>query len=318
MSLIKQTTVLSGLLAGIVLSAASAQAQTPGERVDRAFSAAFGVRYWFSTGETAKDLYNIAGTALVSRLTYDGLDAHSGEVFGQANFYRAFIKGHAGIGGIVDGKLQDEDFPPATAPYSSTDSEQRDGHLAYATIDLGGYLIDGEQIKIGGFAGYNFLHQRVNAFGCQQTATNPGICVPTIATSVAVISQENDWHSVRLGMNGEVALGDRIVISGEGAYLPYVYLDGADSHHLRICAVAGCFTGPVPEDGEGWGYQFESLMEFRATDRLSFGLGGRYWHMETKGTTHFENHIVGGGGSPQRVDWAVDIYGLLAQGKLTF
>lgn len=304
------------LISGFASSGGFAQ-DVPESRIEQAFSASLGVRYWFSTGQTGKDLYDSTGTVLLSRLTYDGLDTHSGEIFGQANYSRLFLKGNAGIGATVAGKLQDEDFPPVTTPYSSTDSEQDGGHIGYATIDLGGYLLSGNRGHLGGFVGYNYLHQEVNAFGCRQTATST-ICVPTISTSVAVISQENDWHSLRLGLNGDVMLGSRLMLSAEGAWLPYVALDGADSHHLRICSTAGCFTGPVPEDGEGWGYQFEGMAEFMVTDRLSLGLGGRYWHMQTSGDTHFENHIVGGGGVAQDVDWDVDIYGVLAQAKIKF
>jgi hypothetical protein len=205
----------------------------PDARIDDAFSAAFGIRYWFSTGQTSKDLYDTTGTVLVSRLTYDGLNTHSGEIFGNVSAHRLFLKGHAGLGAIVDGSLQDEDFPPVVVPYSSTDSDQEDGDLAYATIDLGGHLLKGERGHLGGFVGYNFLHQEVNAFGCEQTATAL-FCVPAIDSSVAVITQDNDWHSFRVGMNADVMLGERVSVSAEGAYLPFVVLDGADSHHLRI------------------------------------------------------------------------------------
>lgn len=45
------------------------------------FSFEGGLRYWPSTGKASKELYNHKGTSLVSRLTYDDLDAHSSEVF---------------------------------------------------------------------------------------------------------------------------------------------------------------------------------------------------------------------------------------------
>jgi hypothetical protein len=284
---------------------------------DSPFSGSLGTRIWFSTGATGKDLYDIAGSALVSRLTYDALDSRSIEAFGELDLYRVFLKGNAGIGGISDGTLRDEDFEPFTFPYSSTDSAQKDGELAYATIDLGAYLLDTERVKIGGFAGYNWLHQQVDAFGCEQTATS-FICDPAIPETVAVITQENDWHSLRLGLKGEADLGTRWTLSAEGAWLPIVSLDGADSHHLRICEDFGCFTGPIPEDGRGDGYQLEGMLEFRPTERISLGLGGRYWHMETSGDTHFEDHVVGFNTAAQPVDWSVDIFGILAQAKVRF
>ena len=51
---------------------------------------------------------------------------------------------------------------------------------------------------------------------------------------------------------------------------------------------------------------------------MTLGVGARYWHMSTKGDTHFENHVVGGGGGPQGVDWQTTMYGLTAQAAWAF
>jgi hypothetical protein len=297
--------------------AASQDRPKPQPLADSPFAGSLGARTWFSTGQTGKTLYDFSGAGLVSRLTYDDLDGRSLEAFGELDLYRVFLKGNAGIGGLVDGSLQDEDFEPFTFPYSSTDSAQKGGDLAYATIDLGAYFVDTERVKLSGFAGYNWLHQQVNAFGCEQT-TASFICLPTIPEDVAVISQENDWQSLRLGLKAEADLGRYWTVSAEGAWLPIVTLDGADTHHLRICEDFGCFTGPIPEDGRGDGYQLEGMLEFRPTERISLGLGGRYWHMETSGDTHFEDHVIGFDAGAQPVDWSVDIFGILAQAKVRF
>ena len=93
-------------------------------------------------------------------------------------------------------------------------------------------------------------------------------------------------------------------------------LYGTDAHWLRIGNQPGDFTGPIPEDGNGWGYQLEGFLSYRVTEAASLGVGGRYWHMQTKGNTHFEDHIVGGGGSPQPVDWKIESFGVFLQGSL--
>ena len=111
-----------------------------------------------------------------------------------------------GGGAITGGNLQDEDFPPVTFPYSSTNSDQRDGRLAYATVDLG-WTWRSEGIKLGFFGGYFYNSERVNAFGCTQTAGNPFICVPPISSSVLAITQDTTWNAVRVGFNGEWRFG---------------------------------------------------------------------------------------------------------------
>jgi hypothetical protein len=101
----------------------------------------FGGRYWFSSGWTQLDLYGITGVddRLLSRLTWSDLQAHSGEAFGRIEHLSGFfLKGFAGGGAITTGNLRDEDFPPVilpspvgpiATPYSSTNSDQRDGGL---------------------------------------------------------------------------------------------------------------------------------------------------------------------------------------------
>jgi hypothetical protein len=148
-----------------------------------------GGRYFFSSGRTQTSLFGVvdAPPILVSRLTWTGLQAQAGEIFGRVDHLYSgfFIKGFAGGGAITRGNLQDEDFPtPFFFPYSSTNSEQRDGRLAYATLDFGWAtnILDG--VKVGFFAGYSYNYERVNAFGCVQTASNPFVCVPPFPSSV--------------------------------------------------------------------------------------------------------------------------------------
>jgi len=66
-----------------------------------------------------------------------------------------------------------------------------------------------------------------------------------------------------------------------------VILNGVDNHLLRAD-----LGGGIREDGTGHGYQLEALLSYKITPFSSVGLGGRYWHMESNGNTHFE--VVGG------------------------
>jgi len=185
---------------GLIASAATAQdaRQSAQTRLHQAFSTSFGTRLWFSTGRTGKSLYDFDGSTLISRLTYDDLRFPLDRGVRRTSIStRVFLKGNAGVGGNRRRPPARRGFQPFTFPYSSTDSAQKSGDLAYATIDLGGYFVDTKWVKLGGFAGYNLLHQQVDAFGCEQAATS-FICLPAIPETVAVISQENDWESLRL------------------------------------------------------------------------------------------------------------------------
>ncbi len=281
------------------------------------FQTEFGMRYWANWGSTGYDLYGPNHSVLLSRLTFGDLTGNAGEVFGQITDNRYFVKGFAGLGSLGGGNLQDEDFPPFTFPYSSTDSDQHSGSIGYVTLDIGRYFAETQNSRIGGFVGYNYLNQQVNAYGCTQTATNPFICMPMIPGSIEAISENHDWNSVRVGMNGETHFG-KWTLHGDAAVLPYVSLSGADTHHLRIgCSFPSCFTGPVPQDGTGWGYQLEAMLDYQVNPGLSLGIGTRYWHMETSGDMHFEGHVVGGG-IAQGLDWKTDLFGVTAHAALHF
>ena len=286
-----------------------------------AWQADFAARYWYGSAKTSKSLYDVPAlsSAMVSRLTYSDMASSAGEFFGRVAFTNGwFVKGYAGAGALAKGNLQDEDFPPGIDPYSSTNSDQHGGFLSYASADVGYNVLRGGDFRVGAFVGYHYFNEGMNAFGCSQTATNPDVCQPPIPTSYQVISQNNTWQSLRLGLDGSVMLGDRFKLSGEGVWLPYVYLSGTDAHLLRIGSDVGDFTGPVPEDGNGQGYQFEALLSYLVTPWAGVGIGARYWHMQTNGNTHFEDHVVGEQAFSQPVDWKTDIYGVFVQASVKF
>lgn len=275
-----------------------------------AFTSSFAMRYWYGMGSTNKDLYGLTRDTLNSRLTYDGLRSHSLEAFARVDHSSGlFWKGYAGGGLLTQGSLQDEDFPPATTPYSSTNSTLQNQSIGYISFDMGGALVRGADFRVDAFVGYHYLHERMKAFGCQQTASNPDICAGGIPNSVAVIVEDNTWQALRLGLNAEFPIVDRLRLNLEAAWLPYVWLSGTDNHLLRRDLPV-----PTPEDGHGWGYQLEALLSYRLDDAISLGVGGRYWHMQSKGYAHFEVF----GGSPQPLDFKTDIYGVFVQGSYRF
>jgi hypothetical protein len=311
---------LAAIVVGSLATGPAFAGGTDWSWLDGVYSGEIGARTWLGTGQTGKDLYGLDGHTMVSRLTYRGLVGASGEIYGQVNERNYFVKGVAGIGKLaMRGSLQDEDFATAGfSPYSSTDSSLHAGDIGYVTLDGGAYLAETKNARVGVFAGYGYLRQVMNAYGCTQTATNPDVCVPAISDSTAVITQTNGWNALRLGVNGDMEFGQGWRIKGEAAVLPFVTLNGTDDHWLRICNMTGCFTGGIPEDGTGWGYQLEAMLDYTLANRMTVGIGGRYWHMQSSGSTHFEGHVVGVAAAPQRVDWSTDYYGVTAHAGWQF
>jgi hypothetical protein len=278
-----------------------------------------GGRYWYSTGRTHKDLYGTANDK-VSALTWSDVTGHTGELYFRGDLTRSiFIKGYAGIGGGGDGNMKDEDFPPLTTPYSSTKSKLDSNDLEYASIDLGYTFYDTRRasytgpasgMKLGGFVGYHYWYEQMKSYGCTQTATNPDICAAgNYGSNVNVHTQETTWNSLRLGIAGDFILNNRLKLTAEAAYLPYVDFSGVDHHNLRAD------INPLNEDGTGTGVQVEGVLTYQLTSNIDVGVGGRYWHVEADGgKAHFEEK----GGTAQPVAYNADRYGVFVQGGYKF
>jgi hypothetical protein len=173
----------------------------------------------------------------VSRLTYLATDSDSGEIFGRIDTpWNWFIKGFVGRGKIRDGHMNDFGItggPGDTlfVPYSNTISSKVDGSIKYATVDIDYNWWRGPTYKVGLFVGYNRYQQHMAAHGCAQIADPNSVCaIPEPVSAVPIITQDTKWKSLRIGAAGEFMPLERIKLSGEVAYLPYVKLNGLDRH----------------------------------------------------------------------------------------
>jgi len=309
-------------LAVAVATAAPARAEWLFRGLDAptpTYTGDFGLRFWYGRTNTAKNLYDTSGSLLVSRLTYGDLSIFAAEAYGRFDVDRRwFLKGYAGGGGFRKGSLKDEDFPPVITPFSATYSVQQDSSLFYGAMDGGFNVVWGPDFRVGAFAGFHYLNQRLVAYGCTQAAFNPMICgIAPIPNPVKVITQDNNWHSLRVGVDATFDF-DRFRFSIDAAWLPAVWLSGNDTHWLRVGSNLGDFKGAVPEDGTGWGYQIDAFLSYRVNDWSSVGIGGRYWYMQTRGQTHFENHVVGLTAFPQALEWKTQNFGVFLQGSIKF
>jgi opacity protein-like surface antigen len=307
----------------------------PGAGLHR-FGLEVGGRYWYSWGRHKYDLG--LGTAepgvnyaLISRLTYDDIDASTGEVTARLNApYNLFAKGFIGGGTISGGHMNDEDFningdqetSPGVfdrVPYTNTISPKVEGDIpSYGTIDVGYDAWRAPGHRAGIFIGYNNYSETMGAYGVAQTANpngpfGPGTGdAPLPPTGHAIITQDATWQSLRLGAGGEFNLAPRLRLSAEAAYLPYVWVDATDMH----------FQGNGPKvssvnemNGTGVGAQIEAMLSYDVTDHWSIGVGARYWTMWTTDATELRVYNAGstGPGSPQHVKLETERAGVLGQ-----
>lgn len=276
------------------------------------WEAQFGVRWWYSSGKVQKDLFgggSIASMA-VSRLIYDNLTGHSGEAFGRVDHTSgAFVKFIAGLGSMGShGKMNDEDFDPSAmggTGYSNTLSTLRNGEFSYATADVGYSFVTAPGAKLGAFVGYNHFFTQENAYDCVQQAANQ--FVNGCGVNTRAITEANHWHSLRVGLSGEAMLSDRLKLSLDAAYLPYVDFRGVDDHVLRDLR--------IDEIGRsGNGAQIEAVASYAVTDAWSVGLGGRYWTFKTNtADARFQFLPNPPFASTQRTTFTAERYGMFLQ-----
>ncbi len=254
-----------------------------------------GTRVGMSTSSARMTLYDSSGQTMLSRLTYHDPSSVTGEFFGRIDDSSGvFMKGYLGAGTESGGHLQDEDFPPAETPYSSTNSPQRYGHLQYVTADAGYYAFNDSWYKFGGLAGWNYVDETFNAYGCTQTATNPEVCPSGIVNgNNLTISDEGRWNSMRLGIVGEATLPAGFSVRAEAVWLPFTYFTGSNDHWLRMPTD---FAGPIPESGIGHtGYQLEGEINYAVTRNFDIGVGARFWSMNATGKTEFQDAALPAG-----------------------
>jgi hypothetical protein len=266
-----------------------------------------GGRYWYSSATNRYNYYADGTTAnRVSRLSYDGLSAHTGEAFFRLDSpYRIFVKGYAGAGNITRGTLYDEDYPPGVVPYSKTESDAK-GFLDYVSGDLGYTLFDGRgaqnrpAMRVGAFAGVHYWREKATGYGCDQIGGG-NICDAgnQIPKSIAVISEEDKWTALRLGAVADFYLTRDLKLTVDAAYAR-VHQNAVDTHLFTL--------GTTPSSGNGHGFELESLVSYQLTRSFNIGIGGRWWHYETKLNDN----------NGQLLEYKTDRFGAFVQGSMKF
>ena len=251
-----------------------------------------GARYVYGWGRFQKDLgtgladgSGVPNGMMTSRITYHDMQTNTSEVFGRIDTpWNVFVKGFAGVGVTGHGHNNDEDsffhVNGVDVPYTNSFSDKVRGHLNYAVADVGYDFMSGSSHKVGAFVGYSFVDQALNRFNCVQIANKEGgSCTAPEETptppNVVRFQEIDKWHALRVGIASEMMLTDRVKLSGEVAYLPFVHFQGLDNHFRNPIV-----QFPATSNG-GHGVQAEALLSYYVTDRLSFGVGARYWGLWT-------------------------------------
>ena len=288
------------------------------------FYSEFGGRYLYSSGKINFGFFN--NNALfgdpTSTLDWTGLTAHTGEVFARVTHDTGFyLKGTIGAGIINGGKIIDRDFFVGQIKFSDTYSQVRGNSLRYGTIDIGwGTAYSWRRNRIGAFVGYLYWNEKTTAYGVRCNPDDVGgfFCGPPgsvpVPFSVAVLGYEPTAHGVRIGFDARYEFLPGWSLSGEAAWLPYVWVKNLDSHFLRVDLAPS--PNIISTANGAQGFTAEAFLNYAFTPNIEFGVGARYWGIFAgRGAVNF--HLASGaisGPYPLRT-FDMQRWGLLVQLK---
>ena len=251
------------------------------------FNGEVGLRAGYSTGRFQYNLFSpIAdGSQYLSTLTWSAQEGPASEIFSRLNHNSGFfVKGTLGGISIGSSTMHDEDsvYAMRGEPYSNTQSTTNNGQSIYTTIDFGYTFMKSDEWELGTFVGYSLYTQRLNAYGCQQMAGG-SVCAGSaqMPQSTLVLSQTEKWNSLRFGFVGAGNLTEELKLSAEGAWLPYSYFDGVDSHYQND-------NRPVAHQfgSSSSSYQLESTLSYAVTENWKLGATIRYLSLWAVGEEH--------------------------------
>lgn len=245
-----------------------------------------GSRAWISQGRSA---HNIAGANgrpnVASELTWNGLNSPVTQVSADlvvrqvplVNRLVASVTG--GYGGLGSGTLLDQDWAGnnRTQPLSETLSAVTDGHVAYASLDLGWRPLEWrfmENPLPGGLdllIGYQFWQERYVATG----VTSQGL----LLTSATAITQTNTWNSLRIGGRATIPVHSHVAVTGRAFFIPWTRYDSEDVHHLRTDLAQDPSFSTLATGGQG--VQLEGALLLRLWRGLNAEAGYSYWDIRS-------------------------------------
>jgi opacity protein-like surface antigen len=268
-----------------------------------------GARYMYSSGRAQWEFAGRTAPAWFnnSKLTWNDMKTNSAELFGRVDTpSNIFFSGFAGAGLTFSGGQNDEDFRYPNRAYNNTFSNNK-GDINYAVADVGYDVWRNPDYKVGPFIGYTVFNQYIFKTGCQQVASPLGNCVTPLSNSQLIGTEDMTWQAMRVGLSGQVSLTDRLRLTADAAYLPYVTYGWLDDHLERNLQWNNW--------GQGIGVQTQAVLSYDVTDRLSVGVGGRYWAMWS---TTGNRVTFPGSPTPEPTRNTVDLLGVFVQTSYRF
>ncbi|MHB1101328.1 MAG: hypothetical protein ACYC0C_00830 [Devosia sp.] len=231
---------------------------------DDPISIELGLRYWYSMGQHRM-------TVLGGNYASDDV-SHivEGHLRIDDDMYDFYAKGLAGYSAVINNTYSTPTVALATS---------NGGSIHYFGSDIGYTPFGNDDVKFGGFVGYQFWNDSPD-MGRENYLTSAG----------GGNSEPNNiqYHMIRLGLSGRAEFGDAFDITAEAAVIPYALLGGTYGA-LAVPVGPGESQGSAGTLG-GWlyGAAGEAMARFHPTENLTIGLGGRAWYLQGQADVTFD------------------------------
>ena len=262
-----------------------------------------GFSTWISSGETHVGLLSTGDRtfytegAIVSDVLWEKLDSTMIQFDSELKLKKKFfLYADYGFNSITSIYLTDKDFLTTGTEFSKSIHSNGSGDLWYLNLHLGRNLIESKNQKgeIRGFAGYQRRTEEMHATGPASEFIYFGFDVtfldPTGPNQKA-LTWNYSFNSIKLGIDGKLAITDALQISGLMTYIPYANLNMKDFHHLREGTSAEDAASPfLFLNGSVNGFNFEGSLDYQLHRNWILSAGYRYWELsseENKTTFYF-------------------------------
>lgn len=240
-----------------------------------AFEVELGARYVHGWGRFKQDLGGASSPPVNnSRLTWNDMQTNAGELFARIDTPQNFVlKGFVGAGRGSRGHINDEDWG-LDQPFDGTTVEsvfpyqnslgEASSKVKYFTVDAGYDWFRQPAARLTLFTGYSYFQQPM----LDNRTLTYVMYAPAQTIGGIGLGQDTIWRGWRIGAAADLLLAPRVHLNAEAAYLPYVRFHGTDDHGPNALS---------PQWGTGNGVQLEAILSYDVTERVSVGVGGRYW-----------------------------------------
>ncbi|MGR3304304.1 MAG: hypothetical protein ACUZ8I_17640 [Candidatus Scalindua sp.] len=245
-----------------------------------------GERTWISYSKSKNNNAASDGSPdIISELIFNDIDSVITEFNINALLYnKIMLSVDVGFGGIDDGTLTDRDYlgDNRTGLFSvgeATVGDEND-NVFYINVDIGYRIFDRKRGSVDILLGYQHWEEKYVSTEARQTVDPLNLFgLGPLANQTRVISQEDSWDSLRVGVRAKIELFKKLSIKSRIMFVPWTHYRSEDIHHQR----SDLRKDPSFRTSAygGFGVMSDTTVSYNIWKGLSVEAGYQIWDIES-------------------------------------